>query len=106
MSAQTIKNLGGALLFSGDYASFKAALADAVRLGIDLTGADLSNQDLTAINLNGARLAGAKFDGSDLSNTSMERANAMNASMIGVGLHNTHTLTANLVGAVIRHERH
>ena len=78
------------VLFSGEYASVKAAIEAAVAADVDLTGIDLCGQDLQGLNcgcgkfdssdwkgadLNGANLAGSKMRGADFAGADLQGAN-------------------------------
>jgi len=74
------------VLFEGDYDSIKSLVEAAVKLGIDLSYADLKGVDLSDANLRGAKLRyanlfGANLSGADLRGADLSYANLMCADL-------------------------
>ena len=108
-----IKNVDGAVVFSGEYEGVKDAVEAAVKnkvglrganlQGVDLSGADLSEANLSeaylqGVNLYRANLFKADLRGADLSGASLYRANLSEANLKGANLEGASLYRANLSG--------
>ena len=86
-----IKHIDGRILFSGEYASVKDALLDAIKQKVDISGAYLRSASLCGANLQGAKLqgvdlryadlGGAYLRGVDLSSVDLRDANIHHAAI-------------------------
>ena len=76
----------GEVLYSCEALSISAAVQQAIRAGIDLTGADLRGADLTGGDLRGADLRGAALRGSDLTDCDLRGADLTDCDMTGCDL--------------------
>lgn len=65
----------------------------------DLTGADLSRQDLKAVDLSGATLVSSSFYRADLTNANLDGADLSKANLTFADLTNTNFGSVNLTGA-------
>ena len=82
------------VLFSGEYTTKKQCLEAAVKQGIDLTNANLSDLDLTNTDLTNVKLVNAYFAGSDLTDADFSGSDISDAEfwgckMKGIKLDNT-----------------
>jgi hypothetical protein len=87
-----IKNISGAIIYSGEFESVKHAIEQAVVDGANLLGADLREADLREANLLGA----------DLREADLRRANLHGANLRGADLREADLREANLLGADLR----
>jgi uncharacterized protein YjbI with pentapeptide repeats len=70
-----IKNLNGVVLHTSKKTTKKEAIEEAVRMGANLSRADLAGADLYRANLAGADLYRANLAGADLYEANLEGAN-------------------------------
>ena len=77
MSIIKIKNRTGAVLFSGEFETKKAAVVAAVKSGANLYGADLYGADLSGADLYGANLSRADLSGDCLSRANLSGAKGL-----------------------------
>jgi hypothetical protein len=101
-----IKNISGAIIYSGEFESVRHAIEQAVvdKANLheaDLRGADLREADLREANLRGANLHGtdlcrANLRGADLCRANLRGANLREADLYGADLRRT-----NLYGATL-----
>ena len=85
-------DLSGANLYGAD-------LRGANLYGADLRGADLSGADLSGADLSGADLIGADLRGSDMSGADLSRADLRGANLYGADLRGADLSEADLSGA-------
>lgn len=76
------------VLFSGHYASFRAALEEAVTQNVDLSCADLRRCNLRDTNLDDGKFKGADFTGANLSGANISEAELSGANFTAATLHN------------------
>ncbi len=69
----------GAVIHEGDYVSIYEAVANAIQVDADLSGANLRNANLSGANLSGADLRNANLSGADLRNANLSGANLSGA---------------------------
>ncbi len=69
--------------------------------GSNLTGSDFSHSNLQSANFNGANLSGVDFEGADLRNASFNGANLSGANLAGAKLDGANLDRANLSGSDI-----
>lgn len=121
-----IKNIEGEILFIDSsqpmgldsHESMRLALENAVRKGVDLSGAYLRGFSLRGINLTGAKLEGAHLEdldlegaelgyanlkGANLKNVILEKANLKKAILDGVTWHAVRLDDADLTDASVRY---
>lgn len=67
------------ILYQGDHASMTEAVEKAIRMGISLSGANLSGQNLSHANLDGANLSHAWLNDCDLTGTNLSEADLTGA---------------------------
>jgi hypothetical protein len=99
-------NLSGAALRDGHFAG--AQLRRALLIGADLTdadlsGADLHNADLRMADLRGADLRGTNLAGTDLTDADLNGANLRGAWLTGARLRHANLHGADLTGAQFGH---
>lgn len=78
-----------------------ARLSDATLDGVDLSGADLTDADLSGTTLDGADLSGADLSGADLSNAQLSRATLTGANLTGARLGMANLTSAFLGDAIM-----
>lgn len=76
----------GACLAEGLYPRLSACAEDAVRDGVDLSGADFRGANLLRANLDGLHAHGAVFDGANLGFANLSEAALRDCSFIGANL--------------------
>ena len=86
MSAKSwvIRHRDGTEIHTREGKSFRKALLDAIRAGVDLRGVDLRKCNLSRLDLSGVDLRGANLDGADLRGAILNNTHMDGASMRGV----------------------
>lgn len=89
------------MLCNGPYVNKKLSTEEVITLSkkseqLNLCGADLSNLDLTNINLETANLSNVNFTNTILKNANLQQANLYNANLTSVDLNNARLQKANL----------
>ena len=114
MEKITIKSLFGNIIFEHkiENNTLLKTLYEALKIGADLRGANLSNANLSNANLRGADLSNANLSktdliGANLSNANLSKTDLIGAKLIGADLSNanlrgTNLSNANLIGANLR----
>ena len=82
----------GSVLFAGDFPSIKEAVAEAIKSGANLSGANLRNVNLSGANLSYTILLGANLLGANLSDTILLGANLSDAKNAGLAIAMTRIL--------------
>lgn len=87
-----------AVLFEGDFMSFRACLEKAVHLRLNLDHIDLRRRNLSNANLDEARMRGADFSGTNLSGANLSDSSLSGARFAGAALYNTCLALSDLQG--------
>jgi hypothetical protein len=90
----------GSLLFQTFSASFKEAVARAIRLGIDLFRADFSGKDLSYVDLTDGQLARSDFTRCNLSGSNVQGTDLTYAKLAEAQLSNVKGLEASTLAIV------
>lgn len=91
------------ILFQGQYECFKSCLEDAVRKKINLSAADLRNQNLNNANLDDAILPFADFTNANLSGANLSESTLTNAIFKNTTLYNCCLCYSNLKNCNFTH---
>jgi hypothetical protein len=86
MNIQIKNRYTDAVIHEGDYVSIMEAVAGAIKIGADLSGATLSWADLSGADLSGANLSWADLSGADLSGATLSWADLSGADLSGANL--------------------
>ena len=112
-----IKNINGEIIFKADKDNIKDTVEDAVKSGVNLSGANLKGADLGGANLKGAdlygadlgdanlycaNLKGADLRGANFGGADLRGANFYGANLKGADLYGTNLYVANLYGANLK----
>jgi hypothetical protein len=97
-----IKNISGAIIYSGEFESIRHAIEQAVVDKADLHGANLYEANLHGANLREADLHGANLREADLREADLREADLREANLRGANLHGANLCRANLRGANLR----
>lgn len=87
-----------AVLFEGEFTSFRACLERAIYLKLNLDHIDLRHQNLSNASLDEARMHGADFTGANLSGANISEARLAGARFTGAALYNTCLALSDLAG--------
>ena len=91
-----IKNISGAIIYSGEFESVRHAIEQAVVDKADLYRADLCRANLYGADLREANLYGANLYGADLRGADLYGANLYGANLYGANLCGANLYWANL----------
>ena len=93
----TIKNrYTDAIIYTTNAPDLKSAVEQAVKEGVNLSGADLYEANLSGANLSGSNLSGADLSGADLSGADLSRAYLFGANLSGADLSGAKGINKNL----------
>ena len=81
MNFEITHRFSGAVLFSGDFDTFRFCVEAAIRANVNLRRADLCRADLRGADLRGADLREANLRGADLRRANLEEANLRGADI-------------------------
>lgn len=100
--------LDGGVIYEDSAKRFRTTLQNAVKKGVSLAGADLSNEDLSGmefykLDLSGARLKGATLSGCALVNVDLSGANLQSATLSGVTIRDSKFINSDLSFTDITH---
>jgi hypothetical protein len=98
----SIFSIDGKELYSGKEKSLSAAISNAIKNGISLRHADLSDANLRIADLRGADLRDADLSDADLSGADLREANLSRADLSGANLSDANLRAADLSGANFR----
>ena len=101
MSPYIIESTVGAELWSGNAASLREALDQAVAARANLAGANLADAYLARANLARANLAGATLARANLERANLADANLADANLAGANLERANLADATLAGATL-----
>ena len=88
-----------AILFEGEFDSYRSAVEAAVRAGTNLTDAYLREANLIGADLTGANLFAVNLRGADLTRANLTNADLMGANLTGANLNGAWLTEANLTRA-------
>ncbi len=82
------KHTDRTILYDGEFKAFKHCLEDAVNRNIDLSYINLTDQDLSNVNIDGAHMPYTDFSGSNLSGANLSEAIFHNSNFRETSLYN------------------
>lgn len=94
-----ICNINGELIHKSEALDMRGAVIEAVKGGVDLTGADLSNANLLGVSISGATLQGANFYRSKLKDADLSACDLRGAILDDACLAEANLSAAKLEGA-------
>lgn len=100
-----IKSRTGRIIYSCSKNNILEAIAEAIKLGISLKHANLSNQNLDRINLSGIDCSGSDFSDANLRDADLRRAWLHDTNFYGACLHSADLSNADIGDSDLQHAK-